>query len=64
MERVKGFEPSTFCLGSRHSAAELHPLKEILGKGPLNVNQSELPLPKATPYNLISSSILKKGQPF
>jgi BirA family biotin operon repressor/biotin-[acetyl-CoA-carboxylase] ligase len=27
MERVKGFEPSTSCLGSKHSAAELHPLK-------------------------------------
>jgi hypothetical protein len=25
-ERVKGFEPSTSCLGSKHSAAELHPL--------------------------------------
>ena len=25
MERVKGFEPSTSCLGSKHSAAELHP---------------------------------------
>ena len=24
-ERVKGFEPSTSCLGSKHSAAELHP---------------------------------------
>jgi len=27
MERVKGFEPSTSCLGSKHSAAELHPHK-------------------------------------
>ena len=25
VERVKGFEPSTFCLGSKHSTAELHP---------------------------------------
>jgi len=25
VERVKGFEPSTSCLGSKHSAAELHP---------------------------------------
>ena len=24
-ERVKGFEPSTSCLGSKHSTAELHP---------------------------------------
>ena len=26
VERVKGFEPSTSCLGSKHSSAELHPL--------------------------------------
>src|SRR5205807_1543698 len=25
MERVMGFEPTTFCLGSRHSTTELHP---------------------------------------
>lgn len=25
MERARGFEPPTFCLGSRHSAAELRP---------------------------------------
>lgn len=25
MERVKGFGPSTSCLGSKHSTAELHP---------------------------------------
>ena len=29
MERVKGFEPSTSCLGSKHSAAELHPQRRI-----------------------------------
>ena len=28
MERVKGFEPSTSCLGSKHSTAELHPPAE------------------------------------
>ncbi len=27
VERVMGFEPTTSCLGSRHSAAELHPLR-------------------------------------
>ena len=27
VERVKGFEPSTSCLGSKHSTAELHPPK-------------------------------------
>ncbi len=26
MERVMGFEPTTFCLGSKHSTPELHPL--------------------------------------
>ena len=26
LERVMGFEPTTFCLGSRHSTPELHPL--------------------------------------
>ena len=25
LERVMGFEPTTFCLGSKHSTAELHP---------------------------------------
>ena len=25
-----GFEPTTACLGSKHSTAELHPLKEEL----------------------------------
>ena len=25
MERVMGFEPTTSCLGSKHSSAELHP---------------------------------------
>lgn len=25
MERARGFEPPTFCLGSRHSATELRP---------------------------------------
>ena len=30
MERVKGFEPSTSCLGSKHSTAELHPPKPYL----------------------------------
>ena len=25
MERVMGFEPTTSCLGSKHSTAELHP---------------------------------------
>ncbi len=30
MERVKGFEPSTSCLGSKHSTAELHPLEQVL----------------------------------
>ena len=25
MERVMGFEPTTLCLGSRYSTAELHP---------------------------------------
>jgi hypothetical protein len=25
LERVMGLEPTTFCLGSRHSTAELHP---------------------------------------
>ena len=28
VERVKGFEPSTSCLGSKHSTAELHPPAE------------------------------------
>ena len=26
VERVMGFEPTTPCLGSKHSTAELHPL--------------------------------------
>ena len=29
MERVMGFEPTTFCLGSRHSTPELHPLVAV-----------------------------------
>src|SRR5947209_3854929 len=28
MERVMGFEPTAFCLGSRHSTTELHPLAD------------------------------------
>ena len=27
LERERGFEPPTFCLGSRHSATELLPLE-------------------------------------
>ena len=27
MERAMGFEPTTFCLGSKHSTTELRPLK-------------------------------------
>ena len=35
MERVEGVEPSAFCLGSRHSTAELHPhMVEALGVEP------------------------------
>ena len=30
MERVMGFEPTTSCLGSKHSTAELHPQLTIL----------------------------------
>ena len=30
MERVMGFEPTTSCLGSKHSSAELHPPKSYL----------------------------------
>ena len=30
VERVKGLEPSTSCLGSKHSTAELHPPKSYL----------------------------------
>ena len=30
VERVMGFEPTTSCLGSKHSSAELHPLKSYL----------------------------------
>ncbi len=29
MERAKGFEPSTSCLGSKHSTTELHPLRDV-----------------------------------
>ena len=29
MERVMGFEPTTFCLGSKHSTPELHPLNVL-----------------------------------
>ena len=29
MERVAGFEPVTSCLGSKHSTAELHPLRNL-----------------------------------
>ena len=28
LERVMGFEPTTFCLGSRYSTTELPPLKD------------------------------------
>ena len=30
LERVMGFEPTTSCLGSKHSTAELHPPKSYL----------------------------------
>jgi transposase-like protein len=30
LERVMGFEPTTPCLGSKYSTAELHPLKSYL----------------------------------
>ena len=30
MERVMGFEPTTPCLGSKHSTTELHPLRETI----------------------------------
>ena len=30
MERARGFEPPTFCLGSRHSATELRPRRSNL----------------------------------
>ncbi len=32
VERVMGFEPTAPCLGSKHSTAELHPLKVNLIK--------------------------------
>ena len=33
MERAKGFEPSTSCLGSRHSTTELRPRLNLLYDG-------------------------------
>ena len=33
MERAKGFEPSTSCLGSRHSTTELRPRLTLLYDG-------------------------------
>ena len=39
LERVMGIEPTTSCLGSRHSTTELHPLNrspEELERAPFN----------------------------
>ena len=33
MERVMGIEPTTSCLGSRHSTTELHPLSSTALRG-------------------------------
>ena len=45
LERAKGFEPSTSCLGSRHSTAELRPHLLLLYAPRVNGVKSPLPQP-------------------
>ena len=55
LERVMGFEPTTFCLGSRYSTPELHPLVYSLSinfisksrVGNIIGNGSEINLPQS-----------------